>query len=347
MADSHASGLTQAAQKDEEEVGERLLSIEDPPASAVQPHVWLNASVAVAYAVASVVTTLANKALLTSWSFGLVWTLIFMQNVLTVVVVTAMKYLPLGRGAVADELDFPLWDRALAVVMTPVMLMCIANLFCGMSALRLSSVPVYQTLKRMTPLPAMALDCLLRGRRFSMPVCASVLVVCLGALLTGLGDLAISARGYAFAIASCVLQALYLVLAARAADARPLSSLAASYYNALLSLPPLVLGVGYERDELLSFASWGEPRFVAMLVLDLLLGASLSLLLFMCTLVNSALTTTIVGNAKAVATTALGAVLFGRVGLEPLGWFGVLVNTAGGVLYTVAKFQERKPRAKH
>ena len=53
-----------------------------------------------------------------------------------------------------------------------------------------------------------------------------------------------------------------------------------------------------------------------MLATDLVLGASLALLLFMCTLVNSALTTTIVGNAKAMVTTALGAVLFGRVQLQ-------------------------------
>ena len=47
------------------------------------------------------------------------------------------------------------------------------------------------------------------------------LVVCFGAFITGCGDLDLNARGYAFALASCVLQALYLVLAARARDARP------------------------------------------------------------------------------------------------------------------------------
>ena len=319
----------------------------------------MNVGAAAVYGVCSIVTTLANKALLTSWGFELVFTLLFLQNLLTVVVVFALKVIPIKRrrsssdgtlggggggyfgAAIAHELDFALWDQPLAVAMTPVMIMCIANLVCGLSALRLSSVPVYQTLKRMTPLPAMALDYVLRGRRFSAPVCCSVLVVCFGAILTGLGDLEYNQYGYAFAIASCALQALYLVLAARASDSRPLSSLAASYYNALLSLPLLLFGVAYERDSLFAFAHWDKPRFHLMLILDLTLGASLSLLLFMCTLVNSALTTTIVGNAKAVATTIFGAMLFGRVGLETLGWIGVGVNTAGGVLYSIAKFNER------
>ena len=65
-----------------------------------------------------------------------------------------------------------------------------------------------------------------------------------------------------------------------------------------------------------------------------------------CTLTNSALTTTIVGNAKAVLTTFLGAVLFGKVGLQPLGWLGIAVNTAGGVGYSVAKYREHGARGK-
>ena len=357
MADSHARDVCAPAYErtNEEEAGLLLTSTSEAPHERRPGGEWaVNVGVAVAYALASIVTTLANKALLTSWGFGLVFSLLMLQNLLTVLVVGALKLGGGGalrldgvpreggmRSELAHALEFPLWERGLAVAMTPVMLVCIANLVCGMSALRLSSVPVYQTLKRMTPLPAMALDCALRGKTFPPAVLLSVLVVCAGAFITGCGDIDLNARGYMYALASCVLQALYLVLAARASDARPLSSLAAAYYNALLSLPLLIVGVWYERHELLTFAFWSEARFITMLVLDLVLGASLSMLLFMCTLVNSALTTTIVGNAKAVATTALGALLFGRVGLRPLGWVGVCVNTAGGLLYSVAKYTER------
>lgn len=319
-----------------------------------------NVIVAIAYGVASVVTTLANKALLSSWGFGLVFSLLFMQNFLTVAVVAVVRPWVRSRcggdpkaGILAagatnrwhDEFSFPLWDRELAVVLMPVMLMCVANLWAGMSALRLSSVPVYQTLKRMTPLPAMALDACLRGKRFSLAVSSSVVVVCFGAFVTGCGDLDFQQRGYAFACASCCLQALYLVLASRARDSRhDVTSTCASYYNALLSLPLLAAGVYYEHEPLLSFPHWGRPDFLGMLLTDLVLGASLSLLLFACTLTNSALTTTIVGNAKAVFTTMLGAILFGKVALDALGWLGVCINTAGGVLYSVAKYRESANR---
>ena len=208
-----------------------------------------NVIVAIAYGVASVVTTLANKALLAK-GLRLVFSLLFMQNFLTVAVVAVVRPWVRSRcggdpkaGILAagatnrwhDEFSFPLWDRELAVVLMPVMLMCVANLWAGMSALRLSSVPVYQTLKRMTPLPAMALDACLRGKRFSLAVSSSVVVVCFGAFVTGCGDLDFQQRGYAFACASCCLQALYLS-SPRARDSRhDVSSTCASYYNA----PPL------------------------------------------------------------------------------------------------------------
>ena len=356
-----------AANEEEQRLCERSEELGKPSAAAAassRAH-CKSICVAFAYTVASVVTTLANKALLTSYSFDYVLSLLLMQNVLTVVVVSVAHIAVHGRGgsgsgggggaaaaaatsALAEQLSFPLWNTRTAMAMLPVMVMCSANLWAGMSALRLSSVPVYQTLKRMTPLPAMALDYLLRGKTFTGATCCSVLVVCLGAFVTGCGDLDYNQRGYAFAMASCVLQALYLVLASRARDARPeITSLCAAHYNALLSLPLLAPGVMYEWEGLRSFPSWGEAEFLGLLVADLCLGASLSLLLFMCTLTNSALTTTIVGNAKAVVTTALGAALFSSAskGLKPLGWVGICVNTAGGIMYTAAKYHESAARA--
>lgn len=265
-------------------------------------------SIAVAYGVASAVTTLANKALLSSWSFGFVFTLLFAQNALTIACIALAQFLtrqPSGRkvttGSWADELNFPLFDLGFSHCMIPVMLGNVANLWCGLNALRLSSVPVYQTLKRLAPLPALILDFVLRGKRASLPVVCSILVVCAGAIILGLGDLDRNAHGYLFAIGSCVLQTLYLVLAAKAADTRAMSPLCVVHYNSLLSMPLLLVGISYESEALRAFASWSDARFLVMLALDLALGACLSLFMFACALINSAVTTVLVGNAKAIA----------------------------------------------
>ena len=298
--------------------------------------------VAVAYGSASIVTTLANKALLSTWGFEEVFSLLFAQNLLIVVCLV-----PFADGHRAGTQPFGLADPKLAKSMLPVSVLCLANVWCGLSALRLSSVPVYQTLKRMSPLPAMGLDALLRNKRFSVPVRISVFTVCAGAFLAGCGDLDWSARGYAFAIASCVLQALYLVLSAKVTDGTTISTLCVAYYNALLSAPVLVLGMYTERAALQSFPHWTSGSFLGLLAVDLALGASLSLLLFVCTITNSATTTLIVGNMKAIVTTWLGFVLFGHVRLEPLGWLGIALNTAGGIMYSYFKHREARDKARN
>jgi len=59
----------------------------------------------------------------------------------------------------------------------------LANVACGLAALRLASVPVYQVLKRLAPLPAMLLDAMLRGATFSRETRASIALVAGGAVL--------------------------------------------------------------------------------------------------------------------------------------------------------------------
>ena len=300
------------------------------------------------YAGVSVIMVLSNKALLSSWRFDFTASLLLLQNALTLTVLLLMRRC--AATGPSDELAlafaFPAWDRAVARRTAPLALAYLANVGCGLAALRLASVPVYQVLKRLAPLPAMLLDSLMRGATFSLPVRSSIFLVAGGAVLTGAGDADFDGAAYALALASCVLQALYLVLTSQARDLG-LSALGVLHYNALLSLPVLLLGAAAEAPRLLAYAHWAEPRFVALLLANVALGGALSFLLFLCTQLNSAVTTLIVGNIKALLTTALGFFLFGRVRLSAAGLAGVAVNSLGGVLYSVAKFVEhRRPPPK-
>jgi len=293
---------------------------------------------AASYAAVSVVATLSNKAVLSTWEFDHLHCILFAQNLLTVCCIASAQRLP-PPEALGSALRFPLADSSIARTMLPTAAVSLLNILAGLTALRMSSVPVYQTLKRMSPLPAMLLDTALRRKQFSFAVRASIALICVGAFVAGAGDLDRSLVGYGFAAASCVLQALYLVLAARAVDARPLSALGVLYYNSLLSLPPLLLATLCEWRDLASYPHWLERSFLAIFIANLATGAALSFTLFYCTLVNSPVTTLIVGNAKAIATTALGFAIFGSR-LSSLGLFGIGLNTAGGVAYSIAKHSE-------
>ncbi|KAJ9461263.1 UDP-sugar transporter sqv-7 [Diplonema papillatum] len=71
-----------------------------------------------------------------------------------------------------------------------------------------------------------------------------------------------------------------------------------------------------------------------MAAMDSLLNFSL----FLCASVNSPLTTTVVGVMKAVVTTGLGFFVLGGARVTTVNFSGIVVNTAGGCLYTWAKY---------
>nr|CAB3469564.1 unnamed protein product [Digitaria exilis] len=82
--------------------------------------------------------------------------------------------------------------------------------------------------------------------------------------------------------------------------------------------------------------------FSFILVVSLVMGIVLNFTMFWCTIVNSALTTTIVGVLKGVGSTTLGFVLLGGVEVHALNVTGLLINTFGGVWYSYAKYKQKK-----
>ena len=84
-----------------------------------------------------------------------------------------------------------------------------------------------------------------------------------------------------------MLQALYLVLAARADDKLSLGAQGLLYWSSLLTLPLLLPAALTETHAMAAYPHWHEPAFACVLLLTLIIGASLQLLLFLCTLVTS------------------------------------------------------------
>ena len=121
------------------------------------------------------------------------------------------------------------------------------------------------------------------------------------------------------------------------------------FYNGLLSLPmllPMVFLTGeYKLTVQLFLDQAAESSgFVPLILMCALLGTLLNLSLFLCTINNSALTTTIVGVLKGVMATFLGFFLLGGVPFNFVNVVGVSLNTVGGMSYTIIKFRGKQSR---
>eukprot|EP01064_Diplonema_japonicum_P018269 TRINITY_DN26959_c0_g1_i1.p1 TRINITY_DN26959_c0_g1~~TRINITY_DN26959_c0_g1_i1.p1 ORF type:complete len:333 (+),score=35.21 TRINITY_DN26959_c0_g1_i1:81-1079(+) len=266
-------------------------------------------------------------------------TLLLIQMTLTVAI------LRVGNTAGLFELK-PL-SMGKTQLMLPLALFYNANVAFALAGLQRMNIPMYQTLKRLTP----CLICVYHGLGgkgwASKSVLISVGVIATGSLVAGIGDFNFDPKAYGFALTSCVLQAGYLLLAESGAE-KGFTSTELLHYNSLLSIPVLIFVVYLtEADVSIPLLYSSMSVSLAMLVFGAsFMGSILNYALFLCTSLNTALTTTIIGVMKAVAMTSLGFFLLGGAPVTPLNFSGIVINTMGGVLYSHAKYAQRLPKQK-
>ncbi|KAK6129739.1 hypothetical protein DH2020_036501 [Rehmannia glutinosa] len=216
-----------------------------------------------------------------------------------------------------------------------------ANVAFALASLKGVNIPMYIAIKRLTPLAVLIAGFFYGKGRPTTQVTLSVLLTAAGVLIAALGDFSFDLFGYGMAFTSVFFQTMYLVLVEKSGAEDGLSSVEIMFYNSVLSIPFLlflIIATGeFPNSISILFA---KPEF--LLLLSLVMGIVLNYTMFLCTIVNSALTTTIVGVLKGVGSTTLGFVLLGGVEVHALNVTGLVINTAGGVWYSFAKYQQKK-----
>lgn len=204
------------------------------------------------------------------------------------------------------------------------------------------SIPMYNVLRRLLPLASLLFACLMLKKKPSVLVVASVILVVLGCVIAGFGDLEFSPSAYVFALLSVVCQSFYLTYIQKTGIEKGLSTLTVLHTNCINCIPLLLLYTVLNKELMTALRFDGYTvSFQAALMVDVGMGCILNYSLFLCTTMNSALTTSLVGVVKGVLTTIIGFFTFGGVQATPLVLMGVLLNTLGGAAYSYAKYTEK------
>ncbi|KAG0473996.1 hypothetical protein HPP92_015853 [Vanilla planifolia] len=297
-----------------------------------------------------------NKAILMKYSYSMM--------LLTVQQLATGLLIHLGRALGFTKVSS--MNLATAKKLLPISLFYNANVAFALASLKGVNIPMYIALKRLTPLAVLVAGFSLgrktanseflgsfQGRSklaYFKHVSLSVLLTALGVIIAALGDFSFDLFGYTMALTSVFFQTMYLVLVEKSGAEDGLSSVEIMFYNAILSLPFLLLlivATGEFPESLsLLLEKAHSFTFFVVFVLSLVMGILLNFTMFFCTIVNSALTTTIVGVLKGVGSTTLGFVLLGGVEVHLLNVIGLVINTAGGVWYSYAKYRQKRKGTK-
>ncbi|XWS72804.1 hypothetical protein CRYUN_Cryun02cG0072000 [Craigia yunnanensis] len=277
-----------------------------------------------------------NKAILMQYAHSM--TLLTLQQLATALLIHFGRQMGYTK---AKGVDFTTAKRLL-----PVSLFYNANVAFALASLKGVNIPMYIAIKRLTPLAVLIAGFFSGKGKPTTQVILSVLLTAAGVIVAAMGDFSFDLFGYSMALTSVFFQTMYLVLVEKSGAEDGLSSVEIMFYNSFLSLPFLlflIIVTGEFPNSLsLLFAKSNSFSFLVILLLSLMMGIALNYTMFLCTIVNSALTTTIVGVLKGVGSTTLGFIVLGGVQVHALNVTGLVINTAGGLWYSYAKYQQKK-----
>ncbi|RWW20509.1 hypothetical protein GW17_00015380, partial [Ensete ventricosum] len=281
---------------------------------------------AVSYGIASMAMVFINKAVLMQYAYSM--TLLTLQQLATTLLIHFGKVMGYTK---AKAVNMPTAKKLL-----PVSVFYNANVAFALASLKGVNIPMYIAVKRLTPLAVLVFG-FFRGKSrpstqvtslvleilsvyalhiSNFQVSLSVIFTAIGVIIAALGDFSFDLHGYTMALTSVFFQTMYLVLVEKSGAEEGLSSVEIMFYNSLLSLPFLLF---------LIIATGEFPHSLAVLS-------------------GKVRITTLLMRVFVKYTFAytLGFVLLGGVQVHALNVTGLVINTAGGVWYSYAKYQQKK-----
>jgi solute carrier family 35 protein len=275
-----------------------------------------------------------NKIVLSTYRFNFPVLMTLFHMLVCVFVLSALR-----KG---NLLSYSSFDWSLARRAIPLSFCFVANIIIGMMALRNTDIPMFATLRRLTVMFVICNEYFLLNKKPTLLIVMAVLVMIVGSLIGGWGDLHFDPLGYFFVILNNCITALYLVWMKRTFNETKLQhdQFGVMYYNSLLAIPPLIIIalLNGESTRVLTFPYLSSPGFQLSFAISALMSFLMNYSIFWCTSLNSALTTSVTGQVKNVLSSFVSVFAFG-VQATPALIGGLSVGLSGSFMYAFAMYQ--------
>eukprot|EP00904_Undaria_pinnatifida_P012188 jgi/Undpi1/809/HiC_scaffold_10.g04273.m1 len=236
------------------------------------------------------------------------------------------------------------FDRATAQATLPLMIMFLLNTVSGLGGTQRINLPMFTVLRRFSILMTMLMEKFILKSIVSPVVQISVALMIGGAVVAAFFDLQFELVGYLLILSNDFFTAAYGVCVKQALNLK-IPQMSLLYFNSLfgaIAMTVVVRSMPGEWDRIVNFPEWRNSTFIALYLCTSFMGSVLQYSIFMCTQVNSALTTAVVGCLKNLLTTVVGMCGVGsdyEFGL--LNCAGLAISMGGSFLYSWAKVLNR------
>uniref|UniRef100_A0A7S0BNB5 Sugar phosphate transporter domain-containing protein n=1 Tax=Rhodosorus marinus TaxID=101924 RepID=A0A7S0BNB5_9RHOD len=288
------------------------------------------------YLSSSILISTLNKSLMSSYGFRFPRLILTFQNLMTILIFSLL--FPCG---LVRKPSNPPWRHLAGLTFSYFM-----NMTASMSAMNLTSLLMFSTLRRTSSLWVLVFETWLLGKAFNLQVLLSVVVVVTGALVAGSKDFLFDFRGYMLAILANISTSLYVVLIKKSHQDSSMNSLELLALTSMLSIVPLAL-LSYLCGEMTDGIAYiwegkGSKPFFCTLLASSLMGFVLNHSTYDNTSRNSPLTHTITAQMKDVFLMVISFTVFDSGFISTGTAIGSFISAFGSLLYASVKYRERQ-----
>ncbi|CAI6361862.1 unnamed protein product [Macrosiphum euphorbiae] len=295
-------------------------------------------STALFYAAASMLITVVNKSVLTSYGFPSFQFLAICQMFMTIFVLFTAKSL--------GKLKFPDLNRHTLKDTFPMPLIYLGNMEFGLGGTKELSLPMFTMLRRFSILITMLGEYYLLNIRPKFSVKISVGMMVSGAVIAASNDLGFNFNGYMFVLFNDFLTAANGVFTKKKLNSKKeMGKYGLMYYSSLFMIPPalILLYFSGDLDKVYRFSYWLHTPFLIQIFISSIMGFILNYSIMLCTQYNSALTTTIIGCLKNIFVTYMGMFIGGDYVYTLNNFIGINISVIGSLFYTYVTFRPSAP----